>query len=669
MTPPSGRGLLDDPRARPASRLAALGAAALLIAGCASVPSPSPGGVTTGAVTPPVAVTPQGAAASQAAISPSPETSAPPRGGTLRVVINGDHGSALRDMGPDLMDPQLDMSFFQESSGLDRCCLLRTLLSHNGRSASEGGARLYPDLAEALPEVSADGLTWTFHLKPGLHYGPPLQEVEITAGDFVRSLHRLLAPSLDAFVAFDYLDIEGAAEYHAGTAASISGLEAPDDHTLVIRLTEPVGNLGARMAQSFAAPLPPDPSRPDAAFGIATDADTGFGRFLVSSGPYMLEGSEALDFSVPAEQRTPVSGLGPGRITLVRNPSWDPASDDLRPAYADRIEISVVDSMDAAVAALDDGTADFLWASGASSPTVPADVFAAFRGDPARGTAYLHPTGWIRSMIMNLAVPPFDDVHVRRALNWAIDKQKLADLKGGGTAQGVYGHLDSDMYEDNLLADYDPYATPGGHGDLDEARAEMKQSRYDTNGDGRCDAQACAHIRATTREEHAVVAREIASDLAPLGIGLDVDVLDTATFFDISNHSADKVPLLIGLAFGGGSASPVLVMFDGRLTVDVPPDTYNLTMVGATPEQLKKWGYAVTEVPNVDARVEACLPLVGAAQFQCWAGLDQYLMENVAPWVPYAEVRLAYLGSPRVASYSFDAFTNNPALDRIAVKP
>ena len=272
---------------------------------------------------------------------------------------------------------------------------------------------------------------------------------------------------------------------------------------------------------------------------------------------------------------------------------------------------------------------------------------------------------------MNVAVPPFDDVHVRKALNWAIDKQKLVDLKGGGVAQGVYGHLLGNILEDDLLADYDPYATPGGHGDLEKARAEMRLSRYDTNGDGRCDVPACAHIRATTREEHAVVAREIADELAQLGIGLDVDVLDSATFFDISSHPTDKVPLLIGIGFGRTfiSASQYMSMFDGRLTIDVPPDTYNDSMLGATPEQLKRWGYAVTEVPNVDARVEACLPLVGAAQFQCWAGLDQYLMENVVAWVPYAEQRFANLTSPRVASWAFDAMTNNPALDRIAVKP
>jgi len=637
----------------------ALSAAVLLVAGCAS-PSPS-GAAPPDATTPLSAATPAGAAA-------SPSESSPPRGGTLRVVMPGDYFAALRDMGPDLMDPQLDYSF-RESPGLHRCCLLRTLLSYNGRSAAEGGARLQPDLAAALPEVSADGLSWTFRLKPGLHYAPPLQVVEITARDFIRAFHRLFAPAVASWYAFDFFDIEGATKYNAGTAASISGLEAPDDHTLVIRLTKPVGDLGARLAQAFAAPLPPDPSRPDAAFGIATGSDTGYGRFIVASGPYMFEGSEALDFSVPATTRTPVAGLSPGRITLVRNPSWDPATDELRPAYADRIEITVVDSMDAAVAALDGGTADFLWASGGQSPTVPADVFAAFRGDPARGAAYLDPTGMIRSVMMNVAVPPFDDLHVRKALNWAIDKQRLVDLAGGGVAQGVYGHIDSAMREGNLLADYDPYATPGGHGDLEKARAEMRLSRYDTNGDGRCDVAACQHIRATTREQFAAVAREVARQLSAIGFGLEVDVLDNETFFSIDQRPTEKVPLLIGLGYGGGSAQPVLILFDGRLTVDVPPDTYNHTMVGATPEQLERWGYAVTEVPNVDARVEACLPLVGAAQFQCWASLDQYLMENVVPWVPYAEVRFAYLGSPRVVSYSFDAFTNLPALDRIAVQP
>ena len=84
---------------------------------------------------------------------------------------------------------------------------------------------------------------------------------------------------------------------------------------------------------------PSEPSDPDAVLGVAEGHTTNYGRVLVSSGPYMFEGSENLDFSVPAKDQEPVSGYVPGRsIVLVRNPSYDPATDGLRPAYPDRIE-------------------------------------------------------------------------------------------------------------------------------------------------------------------------------------------------------------------------------------------------------------------------------------------------------------------------------------------
>ena len=72
---------------------------------------------------------------------------------------------------PNALDPQIGVTL--DSGELFRCCLLRTLVSHTGRSYRDGGAGLQADLATQLPDVSADGLVWTFHLRRSLHYAPP----------------------------------------------------------------------------------------------------------------------------------------------------------------------------------------------------------------------------------------------------------------------------------------------------------------------------------------------------------------------------------------------------------------------------------------------------------------------------------------------------------------
>ena len=133
---------------------------------------------------------------------------------------------------------------------------------------------------------------------------------------------------------FYYSVIEGFDEYGAGDADEISGMTAVDDTTLEVTLTEPTGDFGYRMAMPTAAPIPPNG---DAELGAAEGHDKNYGRFLVASGPYMFEGSEAMDFSVPAKDQTEVAGYVPGRsIVLVRNPSWSAETDDLRAAYPDQ---------------------------------------------------------------------------------------------------------------------------------------------------------------------------------------------------------------------------------------------------------------------------------------------------------------------------------------------
>src|SRR5207302_2921903 len=132
--------------------------------------------------------------------------------------------------------------------------------------------------------------------------------------------------------------IEGFSAYAKGETDSIAGLQTPDSHTLVVRLVTPAGDLAYRMALNYVSPLPALPNQPDAAYGVATGHDDGLTGFIVSSGPYMLEGADKVNFSLPAAGQVGAAGVRAGRsITLVRNPSWSAGNDPLRGAYVDRI--------------------------------------------------------------------------------------------------------------------------------------------------------------------------------------------------------------------------------------------------------------------------------------------------------------------------------------------
>ena len=75
-------------------------------------------------------------------------------------------------------------------------------------------------------------------------------------------------------------------------------------------------------------------------------------------------------------------------------------------------------------------------------------------------------------MEMNLATPPFDDQNVRKALNWALDKEGFRQLRGGPMFGDIAGHIMVNSLQSNQLKDYDPYPSPNGRGDQ-KAMEEM----------------------------------------------------------------------------------------------------------------------------------------------------------------------------------------------------
>jgi peptide/nickel transport system substrate-binding protein len=612
--------------------LSALGV--LVVAGCAS-PTPTP--------------------------PPSVAPTAPPTGGTLRVaedLAGYDAVSAVTDangatIGSSAWDPAItyDISAWE----VLRCCLLRTLMSYNGHSISQGGAVLHPDLAADMPAVSSDALTWTFHLREGIYYAPPLATTEIVASDFVRAIER--ATRLQSVAGAYTAPIVGASDYGQASASSISGLETPDKYTLVIHLSQPVADLGARLALPAFAPLPS---------GVSDGHDTGYGLYLVASGPYMIEGSDQLNPSLPAAQQTPVSGYVAGdHLDLVRNPSWDRSTDPLRSAYVDRIEIGNYSDPDVLLPAIQNDQVDLSIEADLS----PADV-STLRGDPATASRVHVITGLqSRYINLNIAVPPFDDVHVRKAVELATNKQALVSLISPGEI--VQGHAIPDAFQDGLLAGYAPFATAGNAGDLAAAQAEMAQSVYDTNHDGMCDAAACQNIAVPVRSDRPNVTsafQAFVTQTAPIGLVISPAARENGKSFYDSLVPAAHAPM----AFNVGWETDYLSAngWFGALATSADisdPNGNNFSLIGATPAQLAQFGYSVTSVPSLDSSIAACNQLSGADAFGCWAGVDQYVMQRVVAWVPLSTNQPSRLVSKSVKSFDFDASLAAPALDQIQV--
>lgn len=611
------------------------------------------------------------------------------RGGTLRVGVLGTNGQCpLTLCGSYTWDPQV--SYSNVGYELGRCCLLRSLLSYNGRPTGGGGAVLRPDLAVTLPDISPDGLTWTFRLRAGVRYGPPLRDVTVTSLDLVRSIERALSPrpvvlpdffgEIHDFYLGSFLNLAGIVvggeTYVEGSADRISGLETPDPLTLVVHLSEPTGTLGSILAFPDMAPIPANPFDPDARFGIATDQGRYFGRYLAATGPYMVEGAEALDYSKPPEDWQQPVGDGAATYTLVRNPSWDRRSDPLRAAAPDRIVVSRVANEDDALDLVSSGALDLIWDWSPSAGeverarTLPGVSIQTSSGDN------------VRFLGMNVAIPPLDDVHVRRSIAYAIDRPAINELftRVGDFDGHVLTHVGLDSQENNLLLNSDPFGARDG-ADLAAARDAMAASAYDLDDDGRCDVPVCSGIEllAPANDQfgrngpaRARAAELIARHLRAIGLDVRPKILDDNAFGELYGHPEEHVAMRIDAWFKDATTGATWFppLFGGS-KINVTGFGQSDYLVGASSKELARWGYEVRTVPNVDDRITTCLGLAFEAQLQCWAELDRHITEDIVPWVPLLEGSHTTIVSTRVLRFSVDQSAAEPiaALDQIVVPP
>jgi len=115
-------------------------------------------------------------------------------------------------------------------------------------------SRLRPEIAAAMPDISPDHRTYTFHIRDDYAFSPPASAV-VTAQSMKYTFERTLHPDL-ASPAFQFLsNIEGATEYHNGDADEITGVTAQAD-TLTIQLIQPQGEFLTFLAMPFLCAVP-----------------------------------------------------------------------------------------------------------------------------------------------------------------------------------------------------------------------------------------------------------------------------------------------------------------------------------------------------------------------------------------------------------------------------
>jgi len=434
----------------------------------------------------------------------------------------------------------------------------------------------------------------------------------------------------------------------------------------MVTLANPAGYFPYLFTLPASAPVPPSPSDPSAPLGVATGHNQNYGQFISSTGPYMWKGADQIDYSKPAGQQTAPSGFQAGKsYVLVRNPSWDPATDSARKAYLDEIDATVGGTVSDIQNKIQSGeldTMDELPNPEGIQAFVTNQALKPFiHPDPVAGDFYIN---------MNMAMPPFDDIHVRKALNWVVDKAGLLRLSGGTVQGSSATHIVPNVMAAGLRGD-DPYATPGGGGSVAKAKAEMMQSMYDTNHDGMCDTSACQNVLTVIDQtdplpkEAALVQQNVAS----IGITLHIQQFATTTMYGKCEDATAQVAMCPSEGWYSDFNDPYAFVTGLFSSGSLTPSCCDDSLLGATSEQLSKWHYTnTTATANIDSQLNACIPAEGAQRAACYEAVDRNLMEQVVPWVPYRFANEVVLTSNRVVNYHMDASTDWISLALVALK-
>ena len=545
--------------------------------------------------------------------------------------------------------------YLGEAFAIESSLLTRTLVGYNHVPGAAGN-KLVPDIATSIPKPTNGGKTYTFHIKQGVKFGPPVNR-QVTSADFLNEFKRLANAKDGQQYGFYYNVIKG---FTSGKGKTISGIKTPNPSTIVFNLTAPTGDFLYRMSMPATGPQPNEVTK-------CFEGTAGkYGQDLISSGPYMIQGIDKVDISSCSKISAASGYDGQTHLILVRNPSYNAKTDSTaaRENLPDEFQFLV------------DANADDILnkvAAGEFQDEVSSIPSQTLRKYALQHSSSLHSNSGDRTwyLTMNMTQAPFDDIHVRKAMNWIMDKHALVQAWGGPTIGKVANHIVPDTLFNNQLAEYAPYKTAGDTGSLAKAKLAMKGSKYDTKGDGTCSASACHNIflLADAREVDTKMLPVIEASARKLGITFKVHTIKGA--YPTLQTPSKNIPIGERPGWGKDYADALTFftpLFDGRNII--PNGNTNYSLVGITPSQCKtlKVTGNCNGIPTVNSQLDKCSVLIGQPRLTCYENLDKTLMTKVVPWVPYLSSFATHITAPNVAKWSFDQFSGSTGYAHVAVK-
>ena len=305
------------------------------------------------------------------------------RGGTMRLVSHAAAGT---------IDPHINytLQYWQiYQSTYDGLIAFQ-------KAAGADGFTKVPDLAEEFPKPTNDGKTYVFKIRKGIKFS---NGQDLGVKDVVASFQRIFKVSSPTAGGF-YSVIVGADKcIKDPKTCTLEGGVIGDEaaSTVTINLTRPDAEIFDKLALPHAAILPAD----------SPTQDVG-SKPLPGTGPYMFTTYD------------PNKGF-----TMARNPNFKVWSEQAQPdGYPDVVQYDFGLTEEAQVTAVQNGEADWMY----DEP--PADRLAEM-GTKNKDQVHVTPltAWWYVPMNNNLA--PFDNIKVRQAVNYAIDRKALVNLFGG----------------------------------------------------------------------------------------------------------------------------------------------------------------------------------------------------------------------------------------------